>query len=159
MADFTKDRFSSKSQTWETPWYLFNPIQERFHLERDLAASEENKKLPVYWSEQDNCLLQTWSGRNWLNPPFKNMQAFIKKAYEERKRAFTVLLIPARTNTVWWHRYCMQGEILFLQGRPKFKDCKHGLPTPLALVIFGGDPARQGTMGSFVVPQAKNRPG
>lgn len=34
-----------------------------------------------------------------MNPPFKNMKAFIKKAYEERSHSITVCLIPARTNT------------------------------------------------------------
>jgi len=152
MADFTKDRFQSKNQTWETPWSLFNAIQERYHLERDCAASAENTKLPLYWTEQDNCLLQEWSGRNWLNPPFVNMKNFIKKAFLERERAFTILLIPARTNTVWWHEMCMQGEVLFIKGRPKFKDCTHGLPTPLALVMFGGE-AIPGKMGSFDLPR------
>jgi DNA N-6-adenine-methyltransferase (Dam). len=46
------------------------------------------------------------------------------------------MLIPARTNTGWWHDHCMKGEIRFLRGRPKFNDGKHGLPFPLALVIF-----------------------
>jgi len=31
----------------------------------------------------------------------------------------------------------MKGEVLFICGRPKFKGCTHGLPQPLALVIFG----------------------
>jgi len=47
------------------------------------------------------------------------------------------MLIPARTNTVWWHDYCMKAkEIRFIKGRPKFGDAKHGLPQPLAIVIF-----------------------
>lgn len=65
------------------------------------------------------------------------MKKYIKKAYDERLNATTVCLIPARTNTKWWHEYCMQGEVYFIQGRPKFKGCIHGLPQPLALVVFG----------------------
>jgi hypothetical protein len=81
-----------------------------------------------------------------MNPPFKNMKHFVKKAYDERHDAVTVCLIPARTNTNWWHEYCMKGEVLFIQGRPKFKGNIHGLPQPLALVVFG---RKEGVMGSF----------
>jgi hypothetical protein len=31
----------------------------------------------------------------------------------------------------------MNAEVYFICGRPKFKGCKHGLPQPLALVVFG----------------------
>jgi len=33
----------------------------------------------------------------------------------------------------------MKGEIRFIRGRPKFKGMKHGLPQPLAIVIFGSN--------------------
>ena len=40
----------------------------------------------------------------------------------------------------------MKGEIYFICGRPKFKGCIHGLPWPLALVVFGRE---SGIMKSF----------
>ena len=47
------------------------------------------------------------------------------------------MLIPARTNTKWWHDYCMKAkEVRFLKGRPKFKGNIHGLPQPLAIIVF-----------------------
>jgi len=45
-------------------------------------------------------------------------------------------LLPARTDTAWWHDYCMRGEITFLRGRLKFGDAKTGAPFPSALVLF-----------------------
>jgi hypothetical protein len=81
-----------------------------------------------------------------MNPPYKDMKKFIKKAFDEKDRAITVCLVPARTNTKWWHDWCMKGEIYFICGRPKFKECVHGLPQPLALVVFG---KQQGIMKSF----------
>ena len=64
---------------------------------------------------------------------------WIEKAYKESLKDSTIVvcLVPARTNTNWWHTYCMKGEIRFICGRPKFKGAKHGLPQPLAIVIFG----------------------
>lgn len=73
-----------------------------------------------------------------MNPPFGSQGKWVQKAYEESLNGITVVcLLPARTNTNWWHDYCMTGEIRFIRGRPKFKGAKHGLPQPLAIVIFG----------------------
>ena len=137
MSNFDGNRFNSELQEYETPDELFSRLDSIFGFTRDVCASEENKKCEQYWSKFDSCLEKEWDGTNWMNPPFKNMKQFIKKAYEQRNNAVTVCLIPARTNTKWWHEFCMNGEVLFICGRPKFKGCVHGLPQPLAIVIFG----------------------
>ena len=137
MADFNKNRFKSKNQQWETPDELFEALNKKFYFDRDVCASSENTKCEQFWTEEDDCLSKTFVGVNWMNPPYKNMKKFIKKAYDERENAITVCLIPARTNTKWWHDYCMKGEVWFICGRPKFKGCKYGLQQPLAIVIFG----------------------
>lgn len=137
MSTFTEMKFGSASQEWETPDDLFKAVDDIFHFTRDVCANSKNTKCNQYWSEEDSCLDKTWDGINWMNPPYKTMKKFIKKAYDERNNAVTVCLIPARTNTQWWHDYCMNGEIYFILGRPLFKGCKHGLPQPLALVVFG----------------------
>jgi len=146
MSDFDKNRFKSTNQEWETPDHLFAHLDSIFHFTRDVCASSKNTKCSYFWSEKDSCLDYKWTGVNWMNPPYKNMKQFIKKAFDERHTATTVCLIPARTNTNWWHAWCMQGEVWFICGRPKFKGCVHGLPQPLAIVIFGRE---RGTMKSF----------
>jgi len=146
VANFDKNRFASKNQQFETPDSLFNAINKEFNFTCDVCASEENKKVLFCYTEEDSCLDKSWSGVCWMNPPYKDMKKFIKKAYDERDKAVTVCLIPTRTNTKWWHDWCMKGEIWFIEGRPKFKGCIHGLPQPLALVIFGRE---SGVMKSF----------
>ena len=148
MGIFDKNKFESKNQTWETPDDLFDKIKQEFRFTRDVCADSRNTKCKKYWTEKDDCLNKKWSGTNWMNPPYKTMRKFIEKAYSERNNAITVCLIPARTNTKWWHELCMEGEIYFLCGRPKFKGCKHGLPWPLGLVVFG---RKSGIMKSFNV--------
>ncbi len=148
MSNFDKNRFKSNNQSWETPDDLFTRIDRDFNFTRDVCASSHNAKCKNYWTEIDSCLDKKWDGCNWMNPPYKNMKQFIKKAFDERNNAMTVCLIPARTNTKWWHDWCMKGEVLFICGRPKFKGCIHGLPQPLALVVFG---RRTGIMGSFFI--------
>ena len=150
MGDFDSNRFKSTNQEWETPDDLFEKINKTFYFTRDVCATKDNAKCYSYWTEEDSCLDKQWGGVNWMNPPYKNMKQFIKKAFDERKNAVTVCLIPARTNTKWWHEYCMKGEVYFICGRPKFKGCIHGLPQPLALVVFGKE---VGIMKSFYLKE------
>jgi phage N-6-adenine-methyltransferase len=148
MGKFDENRFQSTNQEYETPDDLFKRLDDEFHFTRDVCASEKNKKCEDYWSKENSCLDKKWDGVNWMNPPYKDMKKFIQKAYEERHNAITVCLIPARTNNKWWHDYCMNGEIWFICGRPKFKGCEYGLPQPLSLVIFGRN---TGIMKSFIL--------
>ena len=72
-----------------------------------------------------------------MNPPFNELKKWVEKAYKESLKGATVVcLIPSRTNTNWWHEYCMKGEIRYIKGRPKFKGCVHGFPQPLSIVVF-----------------------
>jgi len=50
--------------------------------------------------------------------------------------ATVVCLLPARTNTAYWHDYCFKGEVRFIRGYPKFGNAKQGLKVPLAVVVF-----------------------
>lgn len=139
MADFDKNRFQSKNQDYETPLSLFNVLNEEFKFTLDVCADDKNHKVDTYITEEQNALIQDWKGICWMNPPYKNIKKWIAKAYNEsiKHNSIVVCLVPARTNTSWWHDYCMKGEIRFIKGRPKFEGCKYGLPQPLAIVIFG----------------------
>jgi phage N-6-adenine-methyltransferase len=139
LADFDKNRFQSKNQEYETPLSLFNVLNEEFKFTLDVCADDKNHKVDTYITEEQNALIQDWKGICWMNPPYKNTKKWIVKAYNEsiKHNSIVVCLVPARTNTSWWHDYCMKGEIRFIKGRPKFEGCKHGLPQPLAIVIFG----------------------
>lgn len=140
MAKFDT-KFDSKRQDWETPDEIFKPLEDEFGIVIDVCASKQNKKCDLYYSIDGNGLLQDWTHWHacWMNPPFGEQGKWVKKAYEESQRGATVIcLLPSRTNTNWWHDYCMKGEIRFIRGRPKFKGAKHGLPQPLSIVIFRG---------------------
>lgn len=143
MAKF-KGKFESARQDWATPQDLFDNINKEFNFQLDAAASEENKKCPEYFSLENNAMNNTWGERTvWLNPPYggakeNSLKSWIKKALAESKKGSTVvMLIPARTNTDWFHDICLKyGEVRFVKGRPKFGGAKHGLPQPLCYVIF-----------------------
>ena len=75
-----------------------------------------------------------------MNPPYgREIGRFIKKAYEETLNGCksVVCLLPSRTDTKWFHEYCMKGKIEFIKGRLKFGGSKNNAPFPSMIVIFG----------------------
>lgn len=138
MAGFGS-KFESKRQDWETPDSIFKPLNDEFSFTLDVCATAKNAKVQSFFDVGNDALNCRWQGVCWMNPPFGEQSKWVKKAYEESQGGCTVVcLLPARTNTNWWHDYCMKGEIRFIRGRPKFKGAKYGLPQPLAIVIFNG---------------------
>ena len=139
MADFDDNRFQSKSVEWATPSGLFDGLHAEFGFTLDVAASSGNAKCERYFTADQDALRQDWDGVCWMNPPYgRDVPRWLEKAIAESKRGVTtVCLIPARTNTGWFHELCFgQGEVRFVRGRPKFGDADHGLPFPLAVVIY-----------------------
>lgn len=135
---FDNNRFDSKKQEWETPQSLFDELNKEFGFTLDVCADIGNKKVEKFFSEETNGLKQDWSKDIcWMNPPYKKVGIWLRKAYlESLKGAVVICLVPSRTNTNWWHDFCLKGQIRFIKGRPKFKGCIHGLPQPLSIVIF-----------------------
>ena len=87
-------------------------------------------------------LTSDWGKRNFVNPPYgRELKKWIAKGYEEWKKGKTVVfLIPSRTDTMFWHEYCMKAtEIRFIKGRLMFDDQKNPAPFPSAVVIFRCD--------------------
>jgi len=132
--------FSSKTDEWETPQDLFNKLNEEFNFTIDVCAVPENAKcMKFYNANVCDALLEEWDDVCWMNPPYgREIGKWIKKAYEsmEENNATVVCLIPARTDTAWWHDYVMKGEVRFLRGRLKFSNAKFNAPFPCAIVIF-----------------------
>lgn len=132
---------SSKSTEWTTPKDLFRKLDDEFVFTLDPCCTEENKLCLNYYTEKENGLIQDWSiHRVFMNPPYgRTISEWIKKAfYESLKGATVVCLLPARTDTGYWHNYCIKGEIRYLRGRLKFGGCKNPAPFASAIVIFRG---------------------
>lgn len=146
-------KFASASQEWSTPPSIFVPLDKEFNFVLDVCATKENTKVPMfYYTKEDDALSKDWVGHCWMNPPFNELGKWVKKASLEGARPMTwvICLLPARTNTNWWHEYVMKAsEIRFVIGRPKFNDSTHGLPQPLAVVVFGRWQQEQTIVSSF----------
>jgi len=136
----TSGLMSSNSDRWETPQKLFDELNQKYNFEIDVCALPENAKCENYFTPEVDGLSQDWTGVCWMNPPYgREIGKWMKKALESSRNGATVVcLVPARTDTAWWHDYAMKGEIEFIRGRLKFGNSKNSAPFPSAIVVFGG---------------------
>lgn len=137
----TKGLMSSNRQDWETPQELFESLDAEFGFELDVCATESNTKCGKYYSpEQDGLIKEwAWAGTVWMNPPYgREIGKWVKKAFEESLKGATVVcLLPARTDTAWWHDYIEgKAEVRFIRGRLKFSGSKGSAPFPSAIVVM-----------------------
>lgn len=77
----------------------------------------------------------------FCNPPYgRDIAKWVEKAYNETRRPNTkvVMLIPARTDTSYWHKWIFPHatHIDFVRGRIKFGNSKNSAPFPSAVVEF-----------------------
>lgn len=134
----TAVHFSSKSDGWATPQPFFDRLDDEFNFETDVCASAGNAKCERFFDTAMDGLAQEWKGACWMNPPYgREIGRWMAKALRASTRGATVVcLVPARTDTAWWHDYAMKGEIRYIRGRLKFGGHANSAPFPSAVVIF-----------------------
>lgn len=133
---------SSETPEWETPAALFKELDSDlgpFNL--DVAANAWNAKCPTFFTEDQDGLSQPWTGRVWCNPPYgRTIGKWVEKARDAAlsgSAEVVVCLLPARTDTAWWHDFIMTdaAEVRFIRGRVKFGG-QGPAPFPSAVVVF-----------------------
>ena len=78
--------FSSATDEWETPQWLFDKLNTEFNFELDVCASHENAKCLRYFTKAENGLVQEWRGVCWMNPPYgREIGLWVQKAYESSR--------------------------------------------------------------------------
>lgn len=127
--------FSSKTPEWGTPQDLFNQLNAEFNFTLDPCATKYNAKCPKFFTKEQDGLSKNWSGeRVFMNPPYGRE---IGKWVEKISQQGGVALLPARTDTRWFHSHIYgKTEIRFIKGRLKFGDSKNSAPFPSMIVIF-----------------------
>lgn len=136
--------FSSKSAEWATPRDFYRRLNARWQFTLDPACTKENAVTPLYYTVNENGLIQNWGGhRVFLNPPYgRGIGEWIEKCYQEMQRAVIVALIPARTDTTYYHDFIDNKRGVFvhkIKGRLHFNDGKDPAPFPSMLVYFLGE--------------------
>ena len=135
---------------WCTPQDFFDELDGEFVFALDAAATKKSAKCIRYFTPEDDGLKQPWDVPPgyavFCNPPYgRQIGEWVKKAYDEsvRTEGTIVLLIPARTDTKYFHQYIYgKAEIRFVEGRLKFTDedgNSYGpAPFPSMVVIYKG---------------------
>lgn len=143
--------FSSKTNEWATPQDFYDKLDKEFNFTLDPCSTKENAKCRKFYTKEDDGLSKSWAGEIvFMNPPYgREIKYWIEKAYteiiktreRERERTIVVCLIPARTDTRYWHEYIFgkAKEIRFVKGRLKFGDGSGSAPFPSAVVVFDSD--------------------
>ena len=132
----------SQTDDWATPQWLFDELNAIHNFDLDAAASSTNHKCKNWFGldhqnpDRRNALLHQWIGQSvWLNPPYgRVIKQWMYKADQESSFRKIVLLLPARTDTAWFHDYATKHKITFLRGRLKFGNSKTAAPFPSMIV-------------------------
>lgn len=97
---------ASKTDLWETPQDFFDRLNDEFHFNVDVCATPDNAKCGTYFTKENDGLSQSWGGYTcWCNPPYgREIGKWVQKAYlSSRDGSTVVMLLPARTDTKWFH--------------------------------------------------------
>ena len=146
VANKMKVHYSSNSNEWATPDYIYKPLNSRFRFTLDPCCTVETAKCGKFFTIAEDGLKQNWGGeRVFVNPPYgRQIGKWIEKSFIESEKPNTtvVMLIPARTDTKAWVDYCQcANEIIFIAGRVKFINKGQvkpaSAPFPSAIVVFG----------------------
>lgn len=134
--------FTSKTGLWETPQEFFDKLNREFDFTLDACATPENAKCINFYSPEQDGLSMPWNGRVWCNPPYgRQVGQWVKKAYMSAQTgALVVMLLPARTDTAWFHDYIYRrAEIRYVRGRLKFGGSRNSAPFPSMVCVFRGE--------------------
>ena len=133
---------TSNKDDWETPQYLFDELNAVFHFTLDPCSTHENAKCAKHYTKAEDGLAQSWANETvFCNPPYgREVGKWVKKCAEESRHAKIVLLIPARTDTAYFHEYIYhRAKVTFLRGRLKFEQggaAMNCAPFPSMIVEF-----------------------
>ena len=140
--------FKSDRQDWATPDNFVEWIQSEHNLvfSLDAAASDHNHKAPNYITKEMDSLNMNWSGNVWLNPPFgRELPDWMRKCAQQisnKNVNLIYVLIPARTDTKWFHEIVMPhaDKVYLIKGRFNFRFDRAvegaNAPFPSMLVVY-----------------------
>lgn len=130
---FNRTVFKSQTVEWPTPSAVYDALNAEFQFNFDpcpLGGTEDGLAT----------LFCSWSGKRvFCNPPYgAGMEKWLQRGLDA---AVAVFLIPARTDTRWFHEWVLPfaREIRFIKGRLKFGDATNAAPFPSMLVIYSKD--------------------
>ena len=134
--------FTSNTNEWATPQAFFDELNKEFAFTLDPCATPENAKCARFFTKEIDGLAQSWRGETvFCNPPYgRDLAKWVAKAHAEviaGGGTTVVMLIPARTDTAYFHDYIYQKHtVRFIRGRLHFNESKNAAPFPSMVVVM-----------------------
>ncbi len=125
-------RTSKTKDDWQTPLHIVESLGV-FDLDPCANSFDRNRCAMRGYVFSDDGLMQSWSGRVWLNPPYgKAAKLWLKKLANHGNG---IALIPPRMGAIWFHDIVLESAdaILFIKRRIPF------INADSCLVAFGAD--------------------
>ena len=116
--------FTSERDDWETPQALFDELDAAHHFTLDPCSTHANAKCAKHYTRDEDGLSKSWEGETvFCNPPYgREVAKWVRKCADESRHAKVVALLPARTDTAWFHDHVYgKAKVTFLRGRVKFE--------------------------------------
>jgi site-specific DNA-methyltransferase (adenine-specific) len=134
---------SSNTPEWATPQWLFNVLDRVYHFTLDPCSTHENAKCRKHYTREEDGLSQSWAGETvFMNPPYgREIGKWVGKCYADSVSGIgrTVALLPARTDTRWFHDCVYEwARIYFIRGRLKFGDGRGSAPFLSMIAVWNG---------------------
>lgn len=151
------------NDNWRTPPEVFNTLDKEFNFVADMAASEENAKCELYFTEKENSLSFNWNeevnflhfkpGNKyvWCNCPYSKPMPWIEKAIEAQANGLGVVMLLNADTSVSWFTKAIEflSEIRFLIGDEK-ETGGYSIGR-IAFLDGEGNPGKQNNKPQFVL--------
>lgn len=141
--------FTSNVSDQKTPKWLLECLYQVFIFDLDPCSDKgtyDNPNVEAFTHYTIKGLERPWFGTVFMNPPYgREIPKWFARAadnclahHANNKAKTVVCLVPARTDTRWWHDHIRKASfIVFIKGRLKFGDAENSAPFPSAIVVFG----------------------
>lgn len=127
------------SDEWYTPRWILDPLGY-FDLDPCSPLDRPWDTAGRHLTIEDDGLTSPWAGRVWCNPPYSEVDQWVKKLADHGDGT---ALVFARTETAYWqdHVWPRATGVLFLRGRVAFHRgnaaAEGSAGAPSALVAYG----------------------
>lgn len=137
---------SSFERIRQTPEMVRVMLQNEFNFEGviDCAALKDKKRV----------LKDDWYDSTFLVVDYSEVLPWLEKALEQSEKGrLVVALVPARTNTKWFHEVVLQAakEVRFIRGHVLFDNNSHTTVADCIVVYRAGAKRRPRKKGSVAI--------
>ncbi len=134
----------SRSDDWETPDYVYGPLNKQYGFTCDLAANPANTKCPKFYSQERSFLAENEFAKFfgevcWMNPPFSLAEEFFAQVAKHASYGTKTVAIFKSSNmeTGTWQKYILPSCSWIFQPDRRVHYVGAGKSAPFPSAIVG----------------------